>query len=397
MKLLRRKPARLRVGLVLLVAAGLTWIAVDFGSQLRAERGLMPDTDYFSDSYQTARDRFRLKVAEAGGRLETLPLEAKGPDGDDLTIDIGWFGTQSPRRVLLHSSGLHGVEAFAGSAIQLQLLEHLPVVAEETALVFVHVLNPYGMAWLRRFNENNVDLNRNFLRKGEKYEGRPDGYEALYDFLNPSRLRSVDFFSLHAAWLVIRHGMATLKRATVAGQYDYPEGLFFGGTELQQGARLYEDFLRRRFGTAEEVFAIDVHTGLGPFGEDTVLVSEKEYDRVRKLIGDRVQAFSAEEENVAYRVSGGLHDRVPLLVNEARVTFVGQEFGTYGPIHVLGSLRKENYVHNHGDRNLDSPYKTGLKNTFYPDDPNWRAKVLQRGQELFESAIESLTDTPHAG
>lgn len=26
----------------------------------------------------------------------------------------------------------------------------------------VHVLNPYGMAWLRRVNENNVDLNRNF-------------------------------------------------------------------------------------------------------------------------------------------------------------------------------------------------------------------------------------------
>ena len=299
--------------------------------------------------------------------------------------------------MLLHSSGLHGVEAFAGSAIQLQLLEHLPVIAEETAIVFVHVLNPYGMAWLRRFNENNVDLNRNFLGKGEKYAGRPDGYDALYDFLNPSRLRSVDFFSLHAAWLVIRHGMATLKRATVAGQYDYPEGLFFGGKELQQGARLYEDFLRRRVGTAEEVFAIDVHTGLGPFGEDTVLVSEKEYDRVRKLIGDRVQAFSVEEENVAYRVSDGLHYRVPLLLNETKVTFMGQEFGTYGPIRVLGALRKENYGHNHGDPNLDSRYKTDLKNTFYPDDPDWRAKVLRRGQKLFESVIGLLTHAPLDG
>ena len=394
MKFLRKTLTRPSIGFVLFVLAGLTWIAVDFGSPLKGENELMADTDYFSESYLVARDRFRLTVVEAGGSVESLPLIAKGPDGDDLTIDIGWFGTESPRRVLLHSSGLHGVEAFAGSAIQLQLLQHLPAITEETAVVFVHVLNPYGMAWFRRFNENNVDLNRNFVAPGEKYEGRPDGYDNLYDFLNPSSLRSVDLFSLHAGWLVLRHGMATLKRATVVGQYDYPEGLFFGGTEQQQGAQLYEDFLRRRLGTVEELFAIDVHTGLGSFGEDTVLVSEKEYDRVRKLIGDRVQAFSANEGNVAYRVRGGLHDRVPLLLNQAKVTFMGQEFGTYGPIHVLGALRKENYFHNHGDGNLHSPDNTDLKDTFYPDDPNWRRSVLRRGQELFESGIGLLTDAP---
>jgi hypothetical protein len=27
----------------------------------------------------------------------------------------------------------------------------------DAAIVLVHILNPYGMAWLRRFNENNVD------------------------------------------------------------------------------------------------------------------------------------------------------------------------------------------------------------------------------------------------
>lgn len=30
-------------------------------------------------------------------------------------------------------------------------------------LIIAHVVNPYGMSWRRRWNENNVDLNRNFL------------------------------------------------------------------------------------------------------------------------------------------------------------------------------------------------------------------------------------------
>src|SRR6266567_3145741 len=118
---------------------------------------------FFCTDYFGARNRFRELVRTVGGRLETISIDAKGPKGEDLSIDIAWFGVATPRRVLLHSSGLHGVEGFAGSAIQLQLLNDLPAIPEDAALIVVHVLNPYGMAWLRRFNENNVDLNRNFL------------------------------------------------------------------------------------------------------------------------------------------------------------------------------------------------------------------------------------------
>src|SRR5438477_12735844 len=133
----------------------------------------MRSDKFFSPDYFTARDRFREAAAGAGGRMETLPLDAKGPGGENLGIDIAWFGAENPRRVLLHSSGLHGVEGFAGSAIQLQLLNDVPTISEDTALIVVHVLNPYGMAWLRRSNENNVDLNRNFL-VDEPYAGAPD-------------------------------------------------------------------------------------------------------------------------------------------------------------------------------------------------------------------------------
>ena len=100
-------------------------------------------------------------------------LDAKGPNGEDLSIDIGWFGSPQPRRAFVHSSGLHGVEGFAGSAIQLQWLTGNYQPPDDGAVVIVHVMNPFGMVWLRRVNENNVDLNYNFLAADEKYEGAP--------------------------------------------------------------------------------------------------------------------------------------------------------------------------------------------------------------------------------
>src|SRR5262249_18467176 len=158
-----------------------------------------------------ARDRFREMVPAVGGRLETISIDAKGPKGEELGLDIAWFGEPVPRRVLLHSSGVHGVEGFTGSAIQLQLLNHLPTLPHDAALIVGHVVNPYGMVWLRRFNENNVDLNRNFL-PDDVYSGAPSPYAALNLFLNPESPPASDLFPLRAGWLIIKYGMLALKQ-----------------------------------------------------------------------------------------------------------------------------------------------------------------------------------------
>src|SRR5262245_16112885 len=99
---------------------------------------------YFSSDFFQAQSRFR--TAATSARLQSLPIEATGPKGASLSIDIAWICPRSPRRVLIHSSGLHGVEGFAGSAIQLQLLDHPPALAPDTAIVVIHILNPFGMS-----------------------------------------------------------------------------------------------------------------------------------------------------------------------------------------------------------------------------------------------------------
>src|SRR5262245_49307240 len=208
---------------------------------------------YFSSDFLQAQSRFRKAAAQS--LVASLPIEAKGPRGESLSIDIAWIGPREPRKALIHSSGLHGVEGFGGSAVQLQLLDNPPVVAADTAIVVVHILNPFGMSWLRRVNSNNVDLNRNCL-EGEPYEGAPEAYAALDTLLNPKSPPSNDRFLLRALWPILRFGMPALKQAIAGGQYEYPNGLFFGGKQQQPEMAAYRRFLETALTAAERVIAI---------------------------------------------------------------------------------------------------------------------------------------------
>ena len=354
--------------------------------------------NWFSSDYFTARDRFRQAVGKAGGRMDSLPLRATGPGNENLGIDVGWFGTDRPRRVLLHTSGLHGVEGFVGSAIQLQLIDDLPQLTADSALVIVHVLNPYGMAWLRRFNENNVDLNRNFLGPEEKYDGSLAAYRRVDPFLNPCSPPSKDFYHLKIAGLVLRHGFSQLKQAIASGQWEFPKGIFFGGSQLEQGPLRYAAFLTQRLSGAEQVVVIDVHTGLGKFGQDVLLVESEHYAKMLTVFGARAKPLEPER-GPAYRVRGGHHSVFPRSLPGARVHYVAQEFGTYSAIKVLRALREENRWHHFGDATIQHPSKAKLKEAFCPEDDAWRHAVLARGKQLLRTAwaltIEQIaTKTP---
>lgn len=119
--------------------------------------GAAATEQHFRDSYYQARALFRSRATAVDhATLHSLPLPELQALG--LTIDVAVIGGPSRRadRVLLHMSGTHGVEGFAGSAIQSRLLERLAEGEEAEAeaglptLVFVHAVNPFGFSQVRR-------------------------------------------------------------------------------------------------------------------------------------------------------------------------------------------------------------------------------------------------------
>jgi hypothetical protein len=311
-----------------------------------------------------------------------------------LTIDIGWFGAEQPGRAFVHSSGLHGVEGFAGSAIQLQwLADGVPSLRADTAVVLIHIANPYGMAWLRRVNDRGVDLNRNCLEPGDEYAGAPDGYDALNAFLNPPSEPSREAFFPHAAWLILRYGMPALKQAIAGGQYVNPKGLFFGGAALQEETRRLQEHARERLSSVARLVSVDVHTGLGRFGVDTLLVAADQASPIlaemRTCFGERIAPLDPEH-SPAYRIKGTYNSSVRTLLPGARLFVIGQEFGTYGPIRVLRALRAENRSFHYGSSSARQQATRALQEVFTPDDETWRRAVSARGRVVMSQALDLL-------
>ena len=157
-----------------------------------------------------------------------------------------------------------------------QLQQTPEMLNEDCAICFVHTINPWGMAWLRRVNENNADLNRNFLPSGEEYAGEPKGYADVDSLLNPKSPPSRgEFILFKSIWHSLRYGWSATKQAIAEGQYTRPKAMQYGGEKLLQGPSLLLEWMKINLICVKRIVALDMHTGLGKFGEDTLLVDYK--------------------------------------------------------------------------------------------------------------------------
>jgi hypothetical protein len=345
---------------------------------------------FFSPDFSTAQQRFRSAALTLGVRIHALPLGINAPNGDQLSIDIAWLGSPQPRRALIHVSGIHGVEGFAGSAVQLALLDQPPALPADCALILVHVLNPYGMACLRRVNEHNVDLNRNFFIDTAGWQGAPDGYAKIDRLLNPpcppSRIDSY-YGRLLVAWAHLGKGI--INQAVASGQYCFPKGIFYGGIRLEAGPQLYCDWLAGHLREVQELFVVDVHCGIGAYGQQNLFLSTSAVNA-----GDlsRTLQVPVANRDQASHIMGythqGCHSGIyQQLLPDTRAVCLTQEFGTYNGIRLLHALRAENQHHHYGDGRLEHWSKRELKRKFCPEDAAWCSRVVSNGCDLVRRAL----------
>ena len=240
---------------------------------------------YFSENYDQARNAF-INAALRNptvSLIENIFINAKDFNNEPLSIDIAWLGALNAKKILIHIGGTHGVEGFAGSAIACSLLKNPIKTDDDTAIIFVHALNCFGMALNRRVNENNVDLNRNFTDDRRSHPL----YAKINNLINPSCHAWIDFFHLKAIASILWYGWSNVLQAIAGGQYDFPEGLFYGGNKLEEGpqkllAWFEKKFSEHRYRDELRVGVID-HTGLGPKGRDFLLAIDENLKQFLKV------------------------------------------------------------------------------------------------------------------
>lgn len=203
-------------------------------------------------------------------------------------------------RAILVVSGTHGMEGYAGSLCQSRWLKtHGHGAGADTTIVWLHAHNPYGFAWGRRVNEQNIDLNRNY-HDGEPLPENP-GYDELAHALDPLDLGEDTLVGADAALLEFagRHGMDGIQAAVSAGQYRHPTGLSYGGTEPTHSQHVMREVLATHLAATERVVILDLHTGLGEYGALELITDEPPggagFDRARSWWGDHVVSMTSED------------------------------------------------------------------------------------------------------
>jgi hypothetical protein len=202
---------------------------------------------YFSDNYQEAREKFLEAAREIDADIYSFQNPHTGPKGEALYMDVAIIGSKNATDYLVLGSGTHGVEGFAGSGIQTGLLRQgiHNELGSHIGLIMIHAINPYGFAHLRRSNEDNIDLNRNFINHTKPYPEN-EGYEKLADVILPKSLSTWADIKLRISlfWYRLSHGRDAMKRAVSGDQFSHPTGLFFGGHHEAWSNKTLTELLR---------------------------------------------------------------------------------------------------------------------------------------------------------
>jgi len=353
----------------------------------------------YSDSFYNSYEEIRAHLKELTGRLG-VEIHSHAIDAeDDLYIDSFYLpsGGEKTNLVVL-TTGVHGMEGYIGATmLDVFFGEIYPTLdAENTGVLVVANVNPYGMKYLRRYNENNVDLNRNFILDWDTFDlSSNKEYPKVDTFLGPTGKignglwHEVGFY-ISLGKTAITDGADTISDALLTGQYEYPQGVYYGGNGDEASTVYLKDVFSQCLDSAyENIVHIDLHSGYGPRYNMVIFNSVHETmneAQSQKAFGyDYIIAYDSE---AFYATTGDTTDFFYRLAEQkgARADLFSTcfEFGTIGDAFFDTILSLKYTV----DENRNHWYPTDNETSaqivhenymelFYPTETAWREKTVE--------------------
>jgi hypothetical protein len=350
---------------------------------------------YFPADYREGRRAF-IAACEARGldAIARVVPGASGPDGKPLFMDSVAVGPRDAARALLLISGTHGVEGYFGSGVLTGLLRQGAAPPQGTRLVMIHALNPYGFAWGRRVNEDNVDLNRNFVD-----HARPPanpGYDALADAIALRDVSEQGFARADAALDAFArdHGAPAYQAAISAGQYNHPDGLFYGGAAPAWSATALKAVLTEDLSRVKKLIAMDFHTGLGESAAGEMIIEAAPgtpaFARARAIWG-AVAVSEAAGESLSVPLTGTLDQGLAALLPGVELTHGVLEVGTVPLPAMIRALRLANWQDRFApDQSRAAETARTMRDAFYTDTPDWKRAVWDMARTCTGQALAAL-------
>lgn len=354
------------------------------------------DTTVFPDSYAAGRQHWleQLNKIPCRTRYQSYPCVGVGPEGEQLVTDTVWIGTEDAARVLVLLGGTHGIEGFAGSAIQIDQLgliaEAHVVIPDHTAVLMVHALTPWGYAWQRRCDANGVDLNRNIVDFSRPLPENK-GYDLLKDtfYLPDAAQRKIALAKFEQ-----QHGRVALEKAISAGQYSDPSGPFYGGKASAHGRLVCETLIRKYALQERDLAVVDLHSGLGSYGYGEIICDHQPDSAgthaAQNWYGDSV-ALPLLGTSSSVPKTGLLDYAWHAIMNE-RSCYITLEFGTFSTDQLFEILLRDHQLWAQpNNQQARLKHSQVMRHHFCPDDQAWQEMVLFRARQVIAQALRGVS------
>lgn len=368
-------------------------------------------SESFLTTYEEVRENLEKRVEKLRDSGVTVEVsEYAVNESEELYIDNIYLpSSEEKENLIVLTTGVHGMEGYIGSVMLDVFFEEIyPTLdTEDTGILVVANVNPYGMKNYRRYNENNVDLNRNFIMDWASFDLTSNkDYPEVKDFLQPegkigNALWHEAGFYLSLAKEALTKGADKVSDALLTGQYEYAEGVYYGGT----GDEVSTTYLKGVFadcldGEYENIVHIDIHSGYGPrynmviFNSVYETMTEAEtkkafgYDYVISHDSESFYATTGDTTDFFYRLAESKQ-------TDKELFSTCFEFGTIGDSFIDSILSLKYTV----DENRQHWYPTTNKvsaqvvrenyfELFYPTETQWREKTV----EDFKAATLGVLD-----
>ncbi len=383
---------------VLVLALLIIWI-IPYSLMKITKPDETKESSYFIDTYEESQNRFLTYEDQLKQHWQKTSHTEYGIGHENLMVDtIFAEANKEKENLILLTSAIHGIEGYVGSAMldvfQSSILQELN--PDSTAIQYVHAVNPWGMKHFRRYNEDNVDLNRNFiydwdtfdLKSNQDYIDLADFYEKDHSVGN-STMHELEFLGSVAKEAVVS-GTDKIEKALLTGQYTHPSGVYYGGKEDTKSTEILKGIFKEALGKGyKNVIHIDLHTGYGPRYQMSIFSAVSE----TMTQDEAVKAFNyplvlTPESDGFYITKGDNTDYIYQLqqkdyqqVNLYSTTF---EFGTLGT-NMVGSIKSlrntidENRLYSYGTDSkwTEEKIKNRYLEMFYPSEQKWRDKAVE--------------------
>ena len=358
-------------------------------------------TEAFSPTYAQARRKFLQGCVKAGLTVETHPHPLTGREGEALAMDVAYEGPADAENLLLVSSACHGVEGHCGSGVQVFALHDAEwrekARAAGVGVLYVHALNPHGFSYSRRVTNENVDLNRNFMDFSQPLPVNA-AYAGLHPLLLPEEWPpSAQNQAELEAWIG-EHGVVAYQAAVSGGQYQFDDGVFFGGTAPTWSNRTFRHVLQTHAQKAQRLAWIDLHTGLGPNGIGERIFACRDdaaaFARANAWWGAETPVTSIYDGSSTSALLTGLNwGAIYAECPQAEYTGIALEYGTLPILEMTGALRADHWLHKHPEAapELADAIHARMREAFYTDTDAWKGQIISQARQAMFQAVDGLT------